>query len=121
MAETPHPFDLSKLVYCPYGHPRLMFGRFEFDEFQGPLVAEIYNGPHAEEFAMRIFQSWHACRDMKGPMKEVAELKARRDELLAALKFSTSVIRSQGMFDLSERMAVDQAEVAIARAEGRIA
>jgi hypothetical protein len=41
--------------------------------------------------------------------------------LLAALKFSVSVHKAQGLFDESERMAVEKAEAAIAKAEAVIA
>lgn len=38
-------------------------------------------------------------------------------ELLLALKFCVSVMKEQGLCDLSEKMAVEQAEQAIAKAE----
>ena len=47
-----------------------------------------------------------------------ANLIAAAPELLEALAFCRSVIRSQGMFDASERMAVEKADAALARARG---
>lgn len=48
-----------------------------------------------------------------------AQLIAAAPEVLEALKFSVSVHKSHGLYDLSERMAVQKAETAIAKAEGR--
>jgi len=45
-------------------------------------------------------------------------LHAAAPEMLKALKFSLSVYEAQGQFDLSERMAVNKIEAAIAKAEG---
>lgn len=47
---------------------------------------------------------------------EVVRLKSQHAQLLEALQFCQSVIKSQGMFDLSERMAYDKAEAAIQKA-----
>lgn len=51
-------------------------------------------------------------------MNERDQLKAQRDELLAALKFCQSVLKKNGIFDVSDRMAVDIATAAIGKAEG---
>lgn len=47
-----------------------------------------------------------------------ASLIAAAPELLAALEFCHSVIREGGLWDMSERMAVDKANAAIAKAKG---
>lgn len=39
-------------------------------------------------------------------------------DLLAAAEFALSVIRAQGLYDMSERMAADKLEAAIAKAHG---
>jgi len=52
----------------------------------------------------------------KEEMEANAKLIAAAPELLEALIFCQSVIKTQGMFDLSERMAFDKAELAIKKA-----
>jgi hypothetical protein len=47
-----------------------------------------------------------------------APLIAAAPELYEAARFAASVIRAQGLFDRSERMAVEKLEAAIAKAEG---
>ena len=47
-----------------------------------------------------------------------AKLMAAAPDLLDALRFSVSVHKAQGLYDLSEQMAVEQAEAAIAKATG---
>lgn len=47
---------------------------------------------------------------------DIAKLVAAAPELLEALKFCQSVIKSQSMFDVSERMAFDKAQEAIKKA-----
>lgn len=65
-------------------------------------------------------------RQLDGDGVEVAVSRQALDETLAILQglldaayFSSSVHRSQGLYDMSERMAVEKLEAAIAHAEGR--
>lgn len=53
-------------------------------------------------------------RNLKNAVEIVLNEKTK--ELVDALSFCKSVIQSQGMFDLSERMAFDKAEDAIKKA-----
>lgn len=59
----------------------------------------------------------HGQSHMEECHNEIIKLKAERDELLAALKFCSSVIRHTGMFERSEQIAVDMANKAIAKTE----
>lgn len=47
-------------------------------------------------------------------------LVAAAPDLLKAAELATSVLRSQGMYDQSERMAVERLEAAIAKARGQV-
>jgi hypothetical protein len=49
-----------------------------------------------------------------------AQLIAAAPELLEALKFCKSVIEANGMWELSEQMAVNHAVAAIAKATGKV-
>lgn len=48
-----------------------------------------------------------------------AELITASPDLLRACEFALSVIEAQGMFDMSERMAAERLEAAIAKAHGQ--
>ena len=47
-----------------------------------------------------------------------ARLIAAAPELLEALKFCAKVLENQGLYDVSEQLAFDQAQSAISKAEG---
>ena len=64
------------------------------------------------------FSGDHDCRLAEAFSVEAAHLMTAAPDLLEALCFAASVIKSQGLYDLSERMAVEQAEAAIAKATG---
>lgn len=49
----------------------------------------------------------------------IAILHEAAQDLLEALQFCQSVIKAQGLFDLSERMAYDKAQAAIDKALGK--
>jgi len=50
------------------------------------------------------------------PMHNNCNLISAAPDMYEALRFCQSVIKSQGMFDLSERMAFDLAELALNKA-----
>lgn len=56
------------------------------------------------------------CSASHPEVETIVKRIAAVNELLEALQFCQSVIKAQGMFDLSERMAYDKAEAAIKKA-----
>lgn len=78
---------------------------------KGKRIRTLYPEMAIEPFAINIAEV-----EEQPELEANAKLIAAAPDLLSALIFCQSVIKSQGMFDRSEQMAYDKAEAAIKKA-----
>lgn len=84
-------------------------GEWKIDHLQNGAVNTVVKSP--KKIVAKIYRNMSLYE-----LNANAKLIAAAPDLLKALQFCQSVIKTQGMFDLSERMAFDKAAAAIKKA-----